>query len=640
MTNRRFLWSLLALLLAADAAAQGQDAPASVGEYWEALALAPTEAAAAQVRSPHATSQSEQRMVEGLLRLRRYELTLDRSQVTTAISLLRRAAEQRPMDPWAHYALGLALARGSDMRQRPFVQQSAYRPGIYSNAASQAPKALRRALELDSTFDAAALELAEVALDIGDTGLLREATDVLQQNNRLNRADATYLSARIENRLNDPLTAIQLLRRAERLGFDASVAAHERVLALMSLAGYEEQAVKAYYEGIDVLTAAGAERYFAGVVQVASRQEVEQWRTADLAGRSAWLRRFWQKRAAVDGVSEARLITTLYRKLARASRVRGMSVTGGQPPAPRRTSLLGTIFPRVQVGDIPPQSRVYAGDELMSRSTLTFDTLTAFVTRIAMAWQALQFRVAPDGGSQVVGSVTVPAQSVSRLLSRGNSLDATLSIAIADTVAGVILRESAAQQYDVGTLDPNSSILLGLSIKAPPLVNALLRITLENSAGTAGAIARTTITVDRFHPDSLTMSDIVVSPPDARASFERGSVKVALAPGRIYRSDEAPAIYYEVYGLAADEKYTTDIALTRVRDGVVGQLRGALGRDSRSVSVRYEDVAQPDATYGQQDILSLALTGLEAGVYQMRVTITDAKGRRATRDRLIEIGGQ
>jgi hypothetical protein len=108
-------------------------------DYWKALVQAPTAQAALQVPAPVTDNVPAKEIVGGLQRLRKYEFTMDRTDALVAASHLERAVRLSPNDAWAHYALGAALARGSDMRMRPYDQMSSYKPGIYSMAAAGAP---------------------------------------------------------------------------------------------------------------------------------------------------------------------------------------------------------------------------------------------------------------------------------------------------------------------------------------------------------------------------------------------------------------------------------------------------------------------------------------------------------------------
>ncbi len=94
-----------ALIQAATLSAQTNGVP----EFWDALHAAPTLSAANSVTRPAAASSAQQRLIDGMLRLRTYELTFDRTDALVATRALEEAVERAPKDPWARYALGAAL---------------------------------------------------------------------------------------------------------------------------------------------------------------------------------------------------------------------------------------------------------------------------------------------------------------------------------------------------------------------------------------------------------------------------------------------------------------------------------------------------------------------------------------------------
>jgi hypothetical protein len=588
--------------------------------YWARLSDARSVDQISSIPRPDADTRADRFTIDGLQRLRKYELTTDRTDALVAIQNLRRAVEIRPDDAWAHYAYGAALARGSDLRMRPYAQRTSYKPGIYSLAASHAPDELLRAIELDPNLDAAILELAYVALDLTDVKLMNRARALLASDRLADDARALFMHAQIENRLGNSTAALELTDAAVKRGFDRSVAAIERVSALASAKAGDRLVAAAYFDGIDQLTAAGAERYFSGVVQIAGKREIETWRNASLAQRRAWLVDFWRRKEAIHGAPKERQIAALYAKYAVAYRVRGMTVIGGRPEEPHNITLLGRIFPRVKVGgDLLHNAVEYM---ISSRS---LDYSPSYTQQLAFAWDILQFRLGDGAESQVVGAVQVVPASVGALRDSAGNIDAVLAISLIDTIVDVSARESAKVQYPMPPGSDGRSLLLGVSVAAPPIPRALVRLSVENAAGNAGGVAKGMVELWRFDPDSLTMSDIVLSPPDAGNSFERGDFKVALAPGRIYTTAQQPTLYYEIYGAADGEKLQTSIEMIAVDGG------------KQALSLAFDEVAANKPIFGVQQSRTIGFSTLRAGLYRLRVTITDSHGRKQARERRVEI---
>jgi tetratricopeptide (TPR) repeat protein len=601
--------------------------------YWKALSDAPTIESLSVVPKPAAGAAAEEHIADGLYRLRKYEMTTDRTDALIAIRDLTRAVEKDPDNAWAHYALGVALARGSDMRQRPYAQRSSYKPGIYSLAAAHAPDELLRALELDPTLEGAVIEFAYVAIDLTSVPLMKQAREMLSTEARRGDVRAVFMTAQLENRLGDHQAALEQTATAESLGFDRSGAAIERVIALAAGKAPDSLVAATYFAGVDMLTDAGSERYFAGLVQLSRKKEIDAWRNAGLQARRTLIRDFWRTRAALAGAPVDRQITQLYRKYAAAYRIPGMSVLGGRPEEPHRITLLGKIFPRVKVGDELPTMDV----ERAAISPEALEYKPAYAKRIAFAWEVLQFRQGPAGGSQVMAGVQILHRSVPTLLDTAGTVDANISIALLDTATNATAHETNRALYTVNALGERAALLFGVSVSAPAVPHALVRVTVENAMGTAGAIAKGTLDIQRFDPDSLTMSDIVLSPPDAAGYFERGDVHVSLAPGRTFTPDEVPTLYYEVYGLRSGETYSTAIDVEKIDTNAWSSLKKMVGSGTQDIRLSFQDVATVSPLYGVQQTRKLGIASLKPGVYRLRITITDSRGRKQIREKEVEI---
>jgi hypothetical protein len=159
--------------------------------YWQQLArVSSVDAARAVPRPQMATAKSDSLVAAGLLELRSYELTLDRTHYMVGTQALQRSIADAPDDAWAHYALGAMLARGPDVRSHEFAESNAYVVKKASDARVRAPRELSRALELNPSLDAAAFELATLALDLGDPPLIRSTLDLLDDSARVNKGKA------------------------------------------------------------------------------------------------------------------------------------------------------------------------------------------------------------------------------------------------------------------------------------------------------------------------------------------------------------------------------------------------------------------------------------------------------------------
>jgi hypothetical protein len=257
---------------------------------------------------------------------------------------------------------------------------------------------------------------------------------------------------------------------------------------------------------------------------------------------------------------------------------------------------------------------------------------------MSIVWEAFQFRAA-TGGSNVIAAVGVRGASANALVNADGELEPVVTLTLTDTIKDWIRRGASHERYESKQRSPETWLLFGASTAAPAGRAVALRIAIENVNASAGSIAYGTMDVSAFHPDSLTMSDVVISPSDAFGSLQRGDVRVALAPGRAYRQDETPTLYYEVYGAAAGTALTTEVRITPVRESVTDRVRAALGRADGAVSFRFEEtVGAPHPEFGTQQTRTVGFSSLAPGEYRVVVTVTDRKsGRTTTREKWLQI---
>ena len=165
------------------------------------------------------------------------------------------------------------------------------------------------------------------------------------------------------------------------------------------------------------------------------------------------------------------------------------------------------------------------------------------------------------------------------------------------------------------------------------------RLTLSDLDRAAGATARGSVALRDF--SGFSVSDIVVAPETMPVGWQRGDASIAFAPLATYRPGETVQLYYEVYGLAADAAYETEIELVPPSDGVADRMLDLLGRD-RAVRFRFEGRADPPhPIHGQQQNRTIAMQDVHPGIWTLRVRVTDvASGRSTQRETAIEIAGE
>ncbi|HSJ09835.1 MAG TPA: hypothetical protein VK928_07965 [Longimicrobiales bacterium] len=670
------------LLLALHAPLGAQQGAAA--SYWAQLEMATSVDQVHRVIAPPGVDTV---VVDGLLRLRTYELNQDRTLALVARTALERAA---PAGSAAtHFALGVALARGPDVRVRAGDAPEAYFVDANSNAARMAPRSLKRALELDPGMHEAAFVLAELALDLGDRPLMGDALRYLEQPSRARLARSQQLRARLLTALDELVGAAHAADSAAALGLDPSVAAHLKAAALLRRRGSPAEAEAAYFDGVAQLTEASAEVYFRALAPILSPGELQRWRELDHAGRREWLVRFWDVQAALAGVPTGQRLAIHYLRLAeleRNGRVRPMGAAGALDArgleevwALREygiSSLRDLLL--VRHGDVQRAQRVrFCGKEVLdiplplaptpaqcARSPISRmrESNAAYVgglgvvahragvtavpgstyyppfsRHLELVHEVLQFR-GPVGQTTLVASVGMPTSSARQLVSDG-VMTALVELSLIDTANTSVIRQDSLRRFRVGTLPANGTVLLTSELSMPPRA-LLYRIGIMDPARTVGRVAGGTVEARAYDSGDLQLSDVLATPEDGVPSFARGAVRLSLAPGREFSRDENFTLYYEVYGLAEGAAYRTEIRIEPKLDGITERVRALFPGAREAVMLTFDEVVDTaHVVFGVQERRSVGLGGLVPGAYDLTIAVTDGAGRTATRTRALYVAG-
>jgi hypothetical protein len=276
-----------------------------------------------------ASATSDDALLErGLVFMRLHQLSGDSKDDKFARDLIERAARKMPADPRPLYALGLARIGGPGVRVPvkvldQIVTGQAIAEIIKRDPISLAKRDFRKALDLDPNFTSAAIELGRVSLDTRDRENMEIAAAALR---RLVAADrggtrgAVTLS-QLEEALGNVQASVKAADVATSISVGSSTAAsaeHARGVALLRQPGRIDEGARAYWSGADNLTAETAQTFYDGVEAIATDREKQQWQELDLEGRTAWLRRFWNVRAASGGVTVAERMAEHFTRLGAA----------------------------------------------------------------------------------------------------------------------------------------------------------------------------------------------------------------------------------------------------------------------------------------------------------------------------------
>jgi len=236
------------------------------------------------------------------------------------------------------------------------------------------------------------------------------------------------------------------------------------------------------------------------------------------------------------------------------------------------------------------------------------------------------------GAADVAAFLLLPAGGLTpRPLERGVAYPLRLSLAVEDNDAHRVQRTDtlltfAAQER----LAAGQFLRTGLQLRAEPVADATVRITVVNpDHPEEGQILVGTRTVPAYPASRLAMSDLVIADPE-QGSWRRGGVSISPLPGHQLRADGVFRLFYEVYGVKAEETVRTRITVAPGTDpDLLSRLKSLFG-DQRVLELSFQESAQPGAD-GVLQVERTITPSLEPGRYTLEVTVErPSSGESAT----------
>jgi hypothetical protein len=124
---------------------------------------------------------------------------------------------------------------------------------------------------------------------------------------------------------------------------------------------------------------------------------------------------------------------------------------------------------------------------------------------------------------------------------------------------------------------------------------------------------------NRLNGAQLELSDLMIAESDT-GRWERGRVKLALMPPHEIDVERELVLFYEIYNLPENGRYTAEVAIEPVKTGTWSRLRGIFGGDGGRLRLRFDGQAE-SASVTQ---VAHRIGGeLRPGTYRMRVTVID-----------------
>ena len=274
----------------------------------------------------------------GLLSWRLYQLTAERPAGKAAQKDFERALRQAPDYGWAHFGLGLALARGPasplhDGSRNSFVLDDVIARAAGNDAPARARRAFLKAITGRPPVADAAAALADISLERWNPETLARSAAALDQLNSSTHATAEswLATARLQLELDQDDEAARSLTHALALGAPAGAAAYTRALLLLRDQRTIAAGADAWFASVADADEGGLEQLLTDVSALLNEAELKAWQGWDAGARRAWLRDFWTVRAALSGVTVSERLAEHYHRLAYARRHYYRSARFGVP---------------------------------------------------------------------------------------------------------------------------------------------------------------------------------------------------------------------------------------------------------------------------------------------------------------------
>lgn len=119
------------------------------------------------------------------------------------------------------------------------------------------------------------------------------------------------------------------------------------------------------------------------------------------------------------------------------------------------------------------------------------------------------------------------------------------------------------------------------------------------------------------------ISSIVLGVPGDSGNWRRGATSLSIMPIGEFSGGEF-RVFYEVYNLAPDVSYQTEILIERATDDL-GRAIGEFTPSNRPlIHLRFDGIANPDERGTISELRSVG-TGLAPGRYRLFVRVTDVE---------------
>lgn len=558
-------------------------------------------------------------VLRGLVSLRRHELSDRLEDAQAAFNSFVDAAQRDSTAAWAFFGIGAAVdARPAVLHEAPGVLDRLLPPrrmagGLGFEPRSRAQQSLLRALALEPSLAPAALLISDMAVVSMDEAELEIAAAALKGVTQTEGAapEVWLALARVQNLMADASAANTAARLAASRGADLSLSLLSSASSLLSSPVTQERGSETYFEGTQALTEASAARYLRDMEPLFSARDRRELEGLSPGDTGAWIRRFWQARAALAGATVASTMGRHYRRLSETER------------------RLGGRFDVVT----PAEAMLGTGERF------AYSVAAEFENQLEYFYDFYSFR-GDSGRSALTVAFVIPTDQLRAFLTDSAVVyGVRVSAMVVDTLTREVARVDTMQYYrSARAVPPESYLRTYVQLPVRPSEHSVYRLIVRDAAAPGtGALFGGPVEVRSFAGPAVELSDLVVTGSGA-GRWTRGETVLPLTPASAFVSGEPLTLFYEIYNLGPDVPYRTEIQLRPEDPGLMDRVLGVLRPGSRSLRLSFDAVTPSGADAGAVQEVRTLSADLRPDRYRLTITVTDlGTGEQARSSRMVTL---
>ncbi|HUP88621.1 MAG TPA: hypothetical protein VM100_04705 [Longimicrobiales bacterium] len=218
------------------------------------------------------------------------------------------------------------------------------------------------------------------------------------------------------------------------------------------------------------------------------------------------------------------------------------------------------------------------------------------------------------------------------------SVQASL-IFIDTTTNEITRRDSIFNFWSSRVLGNNEHLRIALDMSVPVAKAGMHRMVVRDLTNPGvGQLYGGPSEIKNFTGQSLMVSDLILADADD-GKWHRGLANLGLVPPRQFEEKKPLKIFYELYNLANETPYRTEISMTPVEGAVgFGRLKKLFGGRSGTIHLQFDGVAQANADGTVQELRQVSAEA-KPGKYRVEVRVTNLQNQQSVRTETVFLVG-